>query len=67
MLDKIPSDKATLTGAPINPLPTTVPYSTISLCPECSAKVEARVLEKDGVTPDTYDAKAARPSASGAN
>jgi uncharacterized radical SAM superfamily Fe-S cluster-containing enzyme len=48
MLDKIPSDKATLTGAHITPLPTTLPYSTISLCPECSAKVEARVLEKDG-------------------
>ncbi len=48
MIDKIPSGRTTLTGAPINPLPTGLPYTTISLCPECSAKVEARVLEKDG-------------------
>jgi uncharacterized radical SAM superfamily Fe-S cluster-containing enzyme len=48
MIDKIPSVRTTLTGAPINPLPTGLPYTTISLCPECSAKVEARVLEKDG-------------------
>jgi 7,8-dihydro-6-hydroxymethylpterin dimethyltransferase len=42
------SAKTTLTGAPINPLPTNVPYTTISLCPECTAKLEAEVLEKDG-------------------
>jgi 7,8-dihydro-6-hydroxymethylpterin dimethyltransferase len=42
------SGKTTLTGAPINPLPNKVPYTTISLCPECSVKVEAQVLEKDG-------------------
>jgi len=37
-----------LTGAPINPLPLKTPYRTMSLCPECTAKVEAEVLEKDG-------------------
>ena len=48
MTNKTPSERKTLTGAPINPLPTDVPYSTISLCPECSVKVDAQVLEKDG-------------------
>ena len=40
--------RKTLTGAPIHPLPGGVPYRTVSLCPECTAKVEAQVLEKDG-------------------
>jgi 7,8-dihydro-6-hydroxymethylpterin dimethyltransferase len=41
-------EKTTLTGAPINSLPTEVPYTTVSLCPECTTKVDARVFEKDG-------------------
>lgn len=40
--------RKTLTGAPIAPLPFDIPYTTTSLCPECKAKVEARVFEKDG-------------------
>jgi hypothetical protein len=48
MAKKAPSERKTLTGAPINPIPGDVPYRTISLCPECTAKVEAEVLEKDG-------------------
>ncbi len=48
MINRIPSERTTLTGAPINPLPTGLPYTTISLCPECSAKVDARVSEQDG-------------------
>ena len=43
-----PSERKTLTGAPINPLPLETPYRTMSLCPECTAKIEAEVLEKDG-------------------
>jgi len=46
MVKNTPSERKTLTGAPINPLPSEVPYKTISLCPECTAKVEAEVLEK---------------------
>jgi 7,8-dihydro-6-hydroxymethylpterin dimethyltransferase len=42
------SERKTLTGAPINPIPGKAPYRTVSLCPECAAKVEAQVLEKDG-------------------
>jgi 7,8-dihydro-6-hydroxymethylpterin dimethyltransferase len=48
MARKTPSERKTLTGAPINPIPLEVPYKTVSLCPECTAKVEAQVLEKDG-------------------
>ena len=48
MAKKSPSERTTLTGAPINPLPDNVPYTTVSLCPECTEKVEARVFEKDG-------------------
>lgn len=48
MATKVPSQKKTLTGAPINPLPGDVPYTTVSLCPECGVHVEARVFEEDG-------------------
>jgi uncharacterized radical SAM superfamily Fe-S cluster-containing enzyme len=48
MATEISSVKTTLTGAPINTLPTGVPYTATSLCPECGTKVEATVLEKDG-------------------
>ena len=48
MTKQTPSERKTLTGAPINTLPTEVPYHTVSLCRECAAKVDALVLEKDG-------------------
>ena len=48
MATKVPSQKKTLTGAPINPLPGDVPYTTVSLCPECGVHAEARVFEEDG-------------------
>jgi hypothetical protein len=48
MAKKSPSERTTLTGAPITPLPDDVPYTTVSLCPECTEKVEAQVFEKDG-------------------
>jgi len=48
MANSTASNKTTLTGASINPLPTTIPYTTISLCPECAAKLEAQVIEKNG-------------------
>lgn len=48
MATKVPSQKKTLTGASINPLPGDVPYTTVSLCPECGVHVEARVFEEDG-------------------
>ncbi len=48
MANKTPSERKTLTGARINPLPGDLPYKAVSLCPECTAKLEAEVLEKDG-------------------
>jgi uncharacterized radical SAM superfamily Fe-S cluster-containing enzyme len=48
MEKKSPSERKTLTGAFINPLPVEVPYRTISLCPACTAKLQAHVLERDG-------------------
>ncbi len=48
MATKTASERKTLTGAPIYPIPVTVPYRTISLCPECTTKVEAEVVERDG-------------------
>jgi uncharacterized radical SAM superfamily Fe-S cluster-containing enzyme len=40
--------KTTHTGAPIVPLPKGLPKTTQSLCPECSALIEAEIREDDG-------------------
>ena len=48
MAKKTLSERKTLAGGPINPLPGELPYTTVSLCPDCSAKLDAQVLEKDG-------------------
>ncbi len=38
----------TLCGVNYKHVPRSLPYETISLCPECGKKIKARVFEKDG-------------------
>jgi len=40
--------RQTLCGAEITPLPRDLPYTTVSLCPECSRKIDARLFEENG-------------------
>lgn len=40
--------RETLCGAPIEPFNTGLPRMTQSLCPECSAKIDARIFEENG-------------------
>jgi 7,8-dihydro-6-hydroxymethylpterin dimethyltransferase len=48
MGNQVMYERETLSGGRINPLPEELPYKTVSLCPECTEKVNATVLEKDG-------------------
>jgi uncharacterized radical SAM superfamily Fe-S cluster-containing enzyme len=45
---KILQPETTYTGSAITPIPKGLPKLTTSLCPECTAKLEALIFEEDG-------------------
>jgi len=45
---KVTASQQTLCGAPIQPVPRHLPHQTMSICPECQAKIEATMFAEGG-------------------
>lgn len=46
--EKTDAGRQTLCGAEVEPFKRELPYQTVSLCPECSRKIDARLFEENG-------------------